>query len=103
MSSFADIENKIEVWGYDRGIIQNGKPMGQAIKTGSEFIELLDAINLNDREAIIDGIGDIGVTLLMQCAIQKISFTECLEAAYAQIQFRKGFLRPDGVFVRDKQ
>ena len=99
--SFADIENKIEMWGYDRGIIQNGKPMGQAIKTGSEFIELLDAINLNDRDAIIDAIGDVGVTLLMQCAIQKISFTECLEAAFEQIKDRKGFLRPDGVFVKE--
>ena len=100
--SYADIENKIEMWGRDRGIIQHGKPMGQAIKTGSEFIELLDAINLNDREAIIDGIGDIGVTLLMQCAIQQVTFTECLEAAFEQIKNRKGFLRADGVFVRDK-
>ena len=100
--SYADIENKIEMWGRDRGIIQHGKPMGQAIKTGSEFIELLDAINLNDREAIIDGIGDIGVTLLMQCAIQQVTFTQCLEAAFAQIKDRKGFLRPDGVFVKEK-
>jgi hypothetical protein len=99
--SYADIENKIEMWGRDRGIIQHGKPMGQAIKTGSEFIELLDAINLNDREAIIDGIGDIGVTLLMQCAIQQVTFTECLEAAFEQIKNRKGFLRADGVFVKN--
>ena len=99
--SFAKIENKIEMWGRDRGIIQHGKPMGQAIKTGSEFIELLDAINMNDREAIIDGIGDIGVTILMQCAIQQVTFTECLEAAFEQIKNRKGFLRADGVFVKN--
>ena len=98
--TFADVENKLEMWGYDRGIVQNGKPMGQAIKTLEEATELVDAIHRNDREAIIDAIGDVGVTLLMQCAIQKISFTECLEVAYSQIKDRKGFLRADGVFVK---
>ena len=98
--TFADVENKLEMWGYDRGIVQNGKPMGQAIKTLEEATELVDAIHRNDREAIIDAIGDVGVTLLMQCAVQKISFTECLEVAYSQIKDRKGFLRADGVFVK---
>jgi uncharacterized protein YabN with tetrapyrrole methylase and pyrophosphatase domain len=99
--SFTDIENSIEMWGYDRGIIQNGKPMGQAIKSLEECTEMIDAIHSNDREALIDAIGDVGVTLLMQCAIQKVSFTQCLETAYAQIKDRKGFLRPDGVFVKE--
>lgn len=102
MSSFADIENKIEMWGYDRGIIQNGKPMGQAVKSLEECTEMIDAIHRDDRTALIDAIGDVGVTLLMQCAIQKVSFTECLEAAFEQIKDRKGFLRPDGVFVKNQ-
>ena len=100
--TFADVENKLEMWGYDRGIVQNGKPMGQAIKTLEETTELIDAIHRNDREAIIDAIGDVGVTLLMQCAIQGIPFSKCLEAAYEQIKDRKGFLRPDGVFVKSE-
>lgn len=99
--SFAHIENEIEMWGLARGIIQNGKPIGQARKTLEECGELIEAIASNDRQAIIDAIGDIGVTLLMQCAIQQITFTECLEAAYEQIKDRKGFLRPDGVFVKE--
>lgn len=98
--TFADVENKLEMWGYDRGIVQNGKPMGQAIKTLEETTELIDAIHKGDRKEVIDAIGDIGVTLLMQCAIQKISFTECLEAAHNQIKDRKGYLRADGVFVK---
>jgi uncharacterized protein YabN with tetrapyrrole methylase and pyrophosphatase domain len=103
MSSYAEIENKIEIWGYDRGVIENGKPMGQAIKTLEECTELIDAIHRDDRDAVIDALGDIGVTLLMQCAIQNISFTECLEAAYSQIKDRRGFLRADGVFVKQEQ
>ena len=50
--SWAYYENQTEIWGYARGIIQNGKPMGQAIKTLEETTELLDAINKGDKEAI---------------------------------------------------
>lgn len=99
--SWSYYENEVEVWGYDRGIIQNGKPMGQAIKTLEETTELIDAINRNDADAIKDAVGDIFVTLLMQCAIQGFTATEALQAAYDQIKHRKGFLRPDGVFVKD--
>lgn len=98
--SYANIENKIEMWGLKLGIIQNGKPAGQAIKTLEEVTELIDAIHRDDKTEIVDAIGDIGVTLLMQCAIQGVTFTQCLEAAYEQIKDRKGYLRPDGVFVK---
>lgn len=98
--SWAYYENQTEIWGYARGIIQNGKPMGQAIKTLEETTELLDAINKGDKEAIKDAVGDIFVTLLMQCAIQGFTATEALEAAYEQIKDRKGFLTPEGIFVK---
>lgn len=98
--SWAYYENQTEIWGYARGIIQNGKPIGQAIKTLEETTELLDAINKGDKEAIKDAVGDIFVTLLMQCAIQGFTATEALEAAYEQIKDRKGFLTPEGIFVK---
>ena len=98
--SWAYYENLVEMWGHDRCIIKNGKPMGQAIKTLEETTELLDAINKGDKEAIKDAVGDIFVTLLMQCAIQGFTATEALEAAYQQIKDRKGFLTPEGIFVK---
>lgn len=99
--SFASVENDIEMWGHARGIIKHGTPMGQAIKTAEEVNELLDAINKGDRQATIDAIGDVGVTLLMQCAIQGITFTECLQHAYEQIKNRPGKIVAGGVFVKD--
>jgi phosphoribosyl-ATP pyrophosphohydrolase len=99
--SYEYIQNEIEIWGHARGIIKNGKPLGQALKTLEETTELIQAIVQDDRTEIIDAIGDIGVTLLMQCAIQGVTFTECLEAAYKQIKDRKGYLRADGVFVKE--
>lgn len=98
--SWSYYENEVEVWGHARGIIQNGKPMGQAIKTLEETTELIDAINKGDKDAIKDAVGDIFVTLLMQCAIQGFTATEALEAAYQQIKDRKGFLTPEGIFVK---
>lgn len=99
--SWSYYENEVEVWGHARGIIQNGKPMGQAIKTLEETTELIDAINKGDKDAIKDAVGDIFVTLLMQCAIQGFTATEALAAAFEQIKDRKGFLTPEGIFVKD--
>lgn len=98
--SWSYYENEVSAWGNARGIIQNGKPMGQAIKTLEETTELLDAINKGDREAIKDAVGDIFVTLLMQCEIQQFTATEALAAAFAQIKDRKGYLTPEGIFVK---
>lgn len=98
--SWSYYENEVEIWGHARGIIQNGKPMGQAIKTLEETTELVDAINKGDKEAIKDAVGDIFVTLLMQCAIQGFTATEALAAAFQQIKDRKGYLTPEGIFVK---
>ena len=98
--SYAQVEMKILQWGEKRGIVQNGKPIGQAIKTLEEVTELLDAINKGDREATIDAVGDVVVTLIMVCATLDLDLTECLEAAYEQIKDRKGYLTPEGVFVK---
>jgi phosphoribosyl-ATP pyrophosphohydrolase len=100
MSSYAEVELEICRWGERTKIIGNGTAMGQAIKTAEEVTELLKAINKGNKEEIVDAIGDIGVTLLMQCAIQDVNFTDCLYAANKIIQQRKGHLGADGIFYK---
>lgn len=100
MKSFSYLENLIEMWGRELQIIQNGKPMGQAIKTAEEVVELLAAINAENREETIDAIGDIVVTLIMICAQIGVTIPQCMEAAYESIKDRKGYLLPTGVFVK---
>ena len=98
--SFAITEMEVVRWGEARGIIKNGKPLGQAIKTLEETTELVDAVARGDLEETKDAIGDIMVTLTMLCGVLDINLTDCYEGAYQQIKDRKGYLRPDGVFVK---
>jgi phosphoribosyl-ATP pyrophosphohydrolase len=99
--SFNDLELKVIRWGEARGIVKNGKPMGQAIKTLEEVTELIDALHRDDQAEVEDAIGDILVTLIMVCETRGVGMVQCLAGAYDQIKDRTGYLRPDGVFVKD--
>ena len=95
------VDEKIDQWFEDRGIVANGKTMSQAIKTLEETTELIDAINTNNLLEIVDAVGDIYVTLRGVCVVQGIDLTECAELAYNEIKDRKGHLRADGTFVKE--
>jgi len=96
-----ELINKIITWGFDRKITVNGQPMTQAIKTLEETHELLEAINKNDKKEIMDAIGDIVVTLVMQCELQDFNLEDCVEAAYREIKDRKGTLNEVGDFIKE--
>ena len=95
------VDNKIDQWFEDRGIVANGKTMSQAIKTLEETTELIDAINTNNLLEIVDAVGDIYVTLRGVCIVEGIDLSFCAEAAYNEIKDRKGYLRADGTFVKE--
>jgi NTP pyrophosphatase (non-canonical NTP hydrolase) len=99
--SYAQIEMQVIQWGEARGIVQNSNPMAQAWKTREELQELLDAIASNDREAMIDAYGDILVTLVMGCATADLDLVTCFNHAYEQIKDRKGYLSPEGIFIKE--
>jgi NTP pyrophosphatase (non-canonical NTP hydrolase) len=101
--SYAQVEMKVVQWGEARGIVQNSTPKAQAKKTLEEVMELFEAIQANDREAMIDAYGDILVTLVMGCACADLDLVSCFEHAYEQIKDRKGTLLPDGTFVKESK
>jgi NTP pyrophosphatase (non-canonical NTP hydrolase) len=88
-------------WAEARGIIANSDSKTQLLKAVSEMGELADAIIKRDRPAIVDGIGDVLVCLIVVGALEDLDLTKCLEAAYSEIKDRKGYLNKDGVFVKD--
>lgn len=93
------LEKQVEQWAKDKGILDKATPIAQALKTLEETTELLTAINNNDRAEIIDAIGDIMVTLIIQCKMQDLSLEECLQSAYNVISKRKGKMI-NGQFVK---
>lgn len=100
--SFADVEMKVIRWGEARGIIQNGNAHIQAkVKLQEELDELILAIEESNMPEVKDAVGDCMVVLTMICAIMDIDLVECYRGAYEEIKDRKGYLRPDGVFVKE--
>jgi len=99
--SFADLETKIIRWAEARRIIPNSTASTQLLKGFSEMGELADATIKRDMPAVIDGVGDVMVCLIIYCALLDIDLTDCMAAAYAEIEHRKGTLLPNGVFVKE--
>lgn len=100
--SWAMTELEVIRWAEARGIVANSDSKTQLLKAVSEIGELADAIIKRDRPAIIDGIGDVLVCLIVVGALEDIDLTKCLEAAYSEIKDRKGHLNKDGVFVKQQ-
>ncbi len=95
------VELDVIRWSESRGIIENSSSQTQMLKAVSEMGELADAVIKRDRDAIIDGLGDVLVCLINVAAIEDVSLTHCLQSAYDQIKDRKGYLTKDGVFVKE--
>lgn len=94
------LSSLIEEWAEEKGILSNATPLTQAIKTKEEVDELYHAILDDNRDEIKDAIGDIMVTLIIQCKMQGMDLQDCLESAYNVIKNRTGKM-VDGVFVKD--
>ena len=97
---FEELRFKVLEWATEKGIFEKGTPEAQAWKTLEEAQEILDGILNNDREEIVDGIGDTIVTLIIQAEMQNLNPLDCLESAYNVIAKRKGKMI-DGQFVKD--
>jgi NTP pyrophosphatase (non-canonical NTP hydrolase) len=100
MSTYAILELDIIRWAEARQIIPNSNSQTQLLKAVSELGELADATIKQDGPAIIDGVGDVMVCLIVYCALLDINLVGCMEAAYNEIKDRKGVLLPNGVFVK---
>jgi len=100
LNRFEDLRLKVIEWASKKGIFEKGTPEAQAWKTLEEAQEVLDGILNQDKEEILDGIGDTIVTLIIQAEMQGVNPLDCLEAAYNVIAKRKGKMI-DGQFVKE--
>jgi NTP pyrophosphatase (non-canonical NTP hydrolase) len=97
------LERYVVEWAKDRDIFAMSTPEKQCAKTIEEACELSDAIKqCASHEDVCLELGDVGVTLCIQAAMQGTTLYECIRMAYAKIKNRTGCIK-DGVFVKDGQ
>ena len=99
--SYAETEMKVIQWAEARRIIPNSNSQTQLLKTMWELGELADAIIKRDKAGIVDGIGDVLVTLIVVAALEDLDVKDCLASAYAEIKDRRGTLLANGTFVKE--
>jgi len=100
--TFEDLVEKVEQWASDRGITSNSNAQTQLMKTVSELGELADATAKRDVAGVIDGVGDVLVTLIIYSRLQGVNIVGCLDSAYETIKDRRGYLTPEGIFVKEE-
>ena len=101
MNDYKTLEAAVLQWANDRMIIPNSTCTAQAIKTHEELGELLSALHRKSWLEVRDAYGDILVTLIIGADLAGLDLVDCLALAYDQIKDRKGYLREDGVFIKD--
>lgn len=86
-------------WSKDRGILDVSTPARQLTKTFEEVEETMEATQNGDRPMMLDGIGDILVTLCNYCHLTDIDPEEAMQVAWDAIKDRKGMM-VDGMYVK---
>lgn len=64
MTRFEQFQQNVQRWATERGIYEHSTALAQALKAVSEVGELCDAVIKNDRDALVDAIGDVAVCLV---------------------------------------
>lgn len=104
------IDNVIQ-WANDRNIIDGSTPIKQLDKTSEEFNELQRAVAVAQARpyeneeakhlaAMVDGFGDVLVTLIIAAKQLDIDLEDALAAAYEEIKDRKGMMI-SGKFIKE--
>lgn len=100
--TFEQLQMLVLAWASNRNILNEGDTKTQFIKLVEEVGELGKGINHRDKHEIIDGVGDVLVTLINLCWLAEVDPMMCLEAAYNEIKDRKGKML-NGTFVKEKK
>ena len=92
--------DSIRSWADNRGLYDQGDPKTQLIKLYEETGELAQALLKDNKEDIIDAIGDSVVVLTNLAHLVGTDIETCISSAYDEISNRTGRMK-NGTFVKD--
>ena len=99
--TFDELIENITQWADDKEILSSENVPQQSMKVMEELGETVGAILKQKKtDEVIDGIGDIFVTVIILSKQLGLDPTECLESAWNEIKDRKG-KTVDGTFIRE--
>ena len=97
----------IRDWAEEKGIYLKGDLKTQTLKLIEEAGELSKSVLNNDKDEIVDAIGDCVIVLVSIAKLseqhfkEEISIESCVNIAYHVIAKRKGKMK-NGTFIKDK-
>ena len=89
-------------WAGERDLIKYENRFAQLTKVVEELGELSGAILKSNKEGIIDGLGDVLVTVIILSHQLGFNPKDCLEHALIQIRDRKG-KTINGTFIKESE
>lgn len=98
--NFEELITQVEEWSRNKGL-DKAAPEKQFLKVIEEVGEVAAAMARNDREELVDGLGDTFVTLIILCQQLGVIPHEALDTAYGVISKRTGKM-VGGVFVKSE-
>jgi NTP pyrophosphatase (non-canonical NTP hydrolase) len=93
------IKNVVQ-WAADKDLLKKENSYAQMAKVTEEVGEVASALLKGDEAKLIDGIGDVVVTLIILAEQNGLGLEGCLEAAWLEISERKGKTE-GGVFRKE--
>jgi NTP pyrophosphatase (non-canonical NTP hydrolase) len=90
----------IRKWGEAKGLLPKEHTYKQLAKATEEIGEVASAIIKNVPEDIKLEIGDVVVTMTILAAQHGYKIEDCIKAAYAKIEARKG-TSTNGLFIKE--
>lgn len=105
-----ELINNVEQWSDNKGITDKSSPEVQWMKVIEELGELSKAISESREDDMVDGFGDVLVTLIIENYLLRKSgklkenqtVEHCLGVAYDVIKDRDGEI-VDGMFIKEER
>lgn len=98
---FSNFESNVIHWAHEKNLLDPKNSFKQFTKMIEKSGEVASALFKDDREKLIDGLGDVLVTLIILAHQNTLTLETCSKMAWNEIKDRKG-KTIDGKFIKQE-